>query len=76
MVDVIAIGELLIDMIADKPGLSLEEQSSFKRFAGGAPANFSAGIQCLGLSLGLISKVGNDFFGHFLINELRKAKWI
>ncbi|MHA2245657.1 MAG: carbohydrate kinase family protein [Candidatus Hodarchaeales archaeon] len=74
MVDVIAIGELLIDMIADNPGLPLEEQSSFKRFAGGAPANFAAGIRCLGLSSGMITKVGNDFFGRFLINTLKKAK--
>jgi len=74
MVDVIAIGELLIDMIADIPGFPLEEQTTFKRFAGGAPANFVAGIQRLGLSSGIITKVGNDFFGHFLINKLKEAQ--
>jgi sugar/nucleoside kinase (ribokinase family) len=73
IMDVIAIGELLIDMIADMPGLPLEEQTTFKRFAGGAPANFAAGVQCLGLSSGLITKVGNDFFGRFLINKLKEA---
>ena len=71
MVDVIAIGELLIDMIADIPGKSLELQTSFKRFAGGAPANFAVGIQRLGLSSGLITKVGDDFFGRYLIKTLK-----
>jgi len=74
MVDVIAIGELLIDMIADTPGLPLEKQITFKRFAGGAPANFAVGIKCLGLTSGVISKVGNDFFGRFLLEALKKEQ--
>ena len=74
MVDVIAIGELLIDMIADMPAKPLEEQTNFKRFAGGAPANFAVGIQHLGLSSGMITKVGDDFFGRFLINTLENEQ--
>jgi len=71
--DVIAIGELLIDLIADLPGKPLETQTTFNRFAGGAPANFAAGVRCLGLSSGMITKVGNDFFGRFLIDKLKDA---
>ena len=74
MVDVIAIGELLIDMIADNPGLRLEEQITFKRFAGGAPANFAVGIKRLGLTSGVITKVGDDFFGRFLLETLKKEQ--
>ncbi len=74
MVDVIAIGELLIDMIADIPGKSLESQTSFKRFAGGAPANFAVGVQRLGLTSGLITKVGADFFGRYLIKTLKNER--
>ncbi|MHA2180072.1 MAG: carbohydrate kinase family protein [Promethearchaeota archaeon] len=74
MVDVIAIGELLIDMIAEKSGLPLEEQITFKRYAGGAPANFAVGVKHLGLSSGIITKVGNDFFGRFLIKTLNDKK--
>jgi len=74
MVDVISIGELLIDMVADMPGLPLEEQATYKRFAGGAPANFAAGVRRLGLSSGMITKVGNDFFGHFLIKKLKEVR--
>lgn len=74
MVDVIAIGELLIDLISDKPGFPLEDQTTFNRFAGGAPANFAVGIRSLGLSSGMITKVGNDFFGRFLIEKLKEVR--
>ena len=72
MVEVIAIGEILIDMIADMPAKPLEAQTTFKRFAGGAPANFAVGVRHLGLSSGMITKVGDDFFGNFLIKTLEK----
>ena len=35
--NVIAIGELLIDLIADLPSKPIEEKKTFTRFAGGAP---------------------------------------
>jgi fructokinase len=73
-VDVIAIGELLIDLIAEGYNLPLKEQTTFKRFAGGAPANFAVGIKCLGLTSGLITKVGDDFFGDFLLDTLKEKE--
>lgn len=72
MVDVIAIGELLIDLIAEHPSKRMEDQTNFRRFSGGAPANFAVGVKKLGLSSGLITKVGDDFFGRFLIEKLEK----
>jgi fructokinase len=72
MVDVIAIGELLIDLIAEHPSTRMEDQTTFRRFAGGAPANFAVGVKKLGLSSGLITKVGTDFFGRFLVETLEK----
>jgi len=72
MVQVIAIGELLVDLIADNYNLPLKKQTTFKRFAGGAPANFAVGIKRLGNSSGVITKVGEDFFGHFLLDILKE----
>ena len=74
MTDVIAIGELLIDLIAEGYDLPLKDQTTFKRFAGGAPANFAVGVKCLGLTSGLITKVGNDFFGDFLLDTLKEKE--
>ena len=45
VVDVIGIGELLIDLIADNPGTRMEDQTTFKRFVRGAPANFTVGVK-------------------------------
>ncbi len=72
MVDVIGIGEFLIDLIADDIGIRMEDQTTFKRFPGGAPANFCVGVNKLGLSAGLITKVGDDFFGRFLLKTLER----
>ena len=69
-IEVIAIGELLIDMIADNPGMKMEFQTSFTRYPGGAPANFAVNVRRLGINSGVITKIGDDFFGRFLIDTL------
>ena len=74
MVEVIAIGELLIDLIASDPSLAMEAQTTFTRFPGGAPANFAVGVRRLGLTSGMITKVGDDFFGKFLLDTLKKEE--
>jgi len=67
VVDVIGIGELLIDLIADTPAMA-----TFRRFPGGAPANFCVGVRKLGLLSGMVTKVGDDFFGRFLLKALKE----
>ena len=64
MFDVVALGELLIDMIpvTRPPGL----KPVYEVNPGGAPANVLAAISRLGGSTTFIGKVGDDFFGHFL----------
>ena len=71
MVDIITIGELLIDMIGQEQ-TRLDKMKVFKRFPGGAPANVAVGIARLGGRVGMITRVGNDFFGDFLISKLRR----
>ncbi|MGQ4834030.1 MAG: carbohydrate kinase family protein [Candidatus Asgardarchaeia archaeon] len=70
---VYAIGEVLIDFIAkeEKP---LSEVTHFEKHAGGAPTNVLVALSRLGISTSLISKVGNDPFGKFLISKLSEEK--
>jgi len=68
--EIAAIGEILIDFIAEQEA-PLEDVQSFRKFAGGAPANVVVGIRRLGIPVILISKVGNDAFGQFLIKSLQ-----
>ncbi len=62
--DVIALGELLIDMTDN--GLSGQGNTLFEANPGGAPCNVLAMLNKLGHKVGFIGKVGDDIFGHKL----------
>ncbi len=73
MPEVIALGELLIDFVPTVSGVTLIEAPAFKKAPGGAPANVAAGLAKLGVSAGFMGKVGDDPFGHFLVQTLVEA---
>lgn len=71
MYDVVALGEALIDFTmvsADGEGYP-----TMAAHPGGAPANFLAALSKFGARTALISKVGDDSFGHLLLGTLAKA---
>jgi fructokinase len=72
MPDVLTLGELLIDFVPDRSGVTLGEAESFLKAAGGAPANVAVGLRRLGVEAGFIGKVGDDPFGHWLADVLRR----
>ena len=66
MADIICIGEMVIDFL---PG---QEAGSYIRNAGGAPANVAISVARNGIPSGMYTKVGDDDFGRFLHDTLRK----
>ena len=71
MVDVVALGELLIDFTcisADGEGYP-----TMAAHPGGAPANFLAALAKFGAKTALLGKVGSDAFGKLLLGTLRDA---
>lgn len=62
--DVVALGELLIDMTDN--GVSNQGNTLFEANPGGAPCNVLAILNKLGRKVGFIGKVGDDIFGHKL----------
>lgn len=70
MYDVTALGELLIDFTP--AGVSEQGNICFERNPGGAPANVLACISKLGGKTAFIGKVGDDIFGHYLADVLKK----
>ena len=66
MNDLYAVGEMVIDFI---PG---SEEASYIRKAGGAPANVAIAAAKNGLNASMCCKVGDDNFGHFLMDTLAK----
>ena len=69
MYDVVAIGELLIDFTPG--GVTSEGTALFERNPGGAPGNVLAIIAKMGKKTALISKVGDDQFGRFLLSTMK-----
>ncbi|MFC7371668.1 aminoimidazole riboside kinase [Fictibacillus iocasae] len=62
---VISLGEALIDFIP------LDEQNiTYQKSPGGAPANVAVGLARLGLRSVFLGKVGDDVLGNFLIETL------
>jgi fructokinase len=73
MADVVAFGELLVDFVPAAGPESLIAAETFKKAAGGAPANVAAGLARLGVSSAFMGMTGEDGFGRFLAGELLKA---
>lgn len=71
MIDVAALGELLIDFTC----LSVDADGypTMAAHPGGAPANFLATLSKFGASTALLAKVGTDSFGRMLIERLRSV---
>jgi fructokinase len=70
MFDVVALGELLIDFTP--VGKFEAERRLFEENPGGAPANVLAALAKLGMRGAFLGMVGNDQFGVFLKETLKK----
>ena len=70
--DVVCLGEMLIDMFPAEVGKRLVEVSAFRPKPGGAPANVAVCLARLGIQSAFIGKVGDDAFGHHLVNVLAR----
>jgi fructokinase len=69
--DVVCLGELLVDMFPAEVGRSLTEVTAFRPKPGGAPANVAVAAARLGADSAFVGKVGDEAFGHHLANVLR-----
>lgn len=68
--DVLSLGELLIDFVAQDRADSLECVTGFSKASGGAPANVAVGIARLGGCSAFSGRVGADPMGRFLKHTL------
>ncbi|MDY7559496.1 5-dehydro-2-deoxygluconokinase [Pseudomonas sp. 10B1] len=68
--DLICLGRLGVDLYAQQVGARLEDVSSFAKYLGGSSANIAFGTARLGLKSAMLSRVGDDHMGRFLIESL------
>ncbi|GAB4446118.1 MAG: carbohydrate kinase [Anaerolineae bacterium] len=69
--DIVTLGELLVDMFPAELGRRLAEVTAFHPKPGGAPANVAVAAAKLGAAAAFVGKVGDDAFGHHLIEVLK-----
>lgn len=72
-VDVLCVGETLVDMISLEQAESLAHATRFERRMGGSPANVAAQVARLGGRSAIVSKVGVGAFGSYCREALAAA---
>jgi sugar/nucleoside kinase (ribokinase family) len=70
--DVLTIGEMVVDFISVEKTDTLSNASTFERHLGGSPANIAVYVSKLGGASAVIAKTGIGAFGKFLKSELQR----
>ena len=70
--DVTTYGRSSIDLYSQKVGSPFEDIPGFHAFVGGSPLNIAVGCSRLGLKASLLTGVGKDKVGDFLLKFLNK----
>ena len=74
--DVTTYGRSSIDLYSQEVGAAFEDIPGFHAFVGGSPLNIAVGCSRLGLKASLLTGVGKDKVGDFLLNFLKKENVI
>jgi 5-dehydro-2-deoxygluconokinase len=69
--DILAIGRSGIDLYSNDVGAPFEQITSFAAYVGGCPTNISVGTRRLGCRSALLTAVGEDKVGDFILHFLQ-----
>jgi 5-dehydro-2-deoxygluconokinase len=70
--DVITMGRCSVDLYGQQIGSRLEDITSFAKSVGGSPSNIAIGTARLGLKVGLITRVGDEQMGRFVLEQMAR----
>lgn len=70
--EMLVIGRLGVDLYPLQSGVRLEDVVNFGKFLGGSAANVSVAAARYGHDAALVSRVGDDAFGRYLLRELER----
>jgi fructokinase len=68
---VVCVGEALVDFLPGEVGGRVRDTETWIRCSGGSPANVAVGVARLGGCAAMLGVVGEDEFGHYLVQALR-----
>ncbi|WP_395054556.1 carbohydrate kinase family protein [Flavobacterium sp.] len=69
-IDIICIGEVLIDFIGHEINTSINRTKNYHRFLGGSPTNVAVNASRLGLKSLLVATCGQDGLGDYIVRKL------
>ena len=72
MIDVLCMGRSSIDLYAHEIGVPITDVKRFDAYVGGCPTNVSVGTRRLGLRSALLTAVGTDQVGDFVLDFLKR----
>ena len=72
-IDILCVGEVLVDFIGHQEGVLINETRDYHRYLGGSPTNVAINSTRLGLNTIMVATVGNDGFGSYITNRLASA---
>lgn len=70
-IDIICIGEVLIDFIGHEVNTSINRTKDYHRFLGGSPTNVAVNAARLGLKSILVASCGQDGLGDYVVRKLK-----
>ncbi|MCV9936719.1 5-dehydro-2-deoxygluconokinase [Boseaceae bacterium BT-24-1] len=70
--DLISIGRSSVDLYGQQIGGRLEDMASFSKAVGGCPTNIAIGTARLGLKSAVITRVGAEQMGRFILEQLQR----
>ncbi len=68
--DIICAGESLIDFIGTQHEHPISRIKDYHRYLGGSPTNVAMNMARLGLQVEMVSSIGNDGFGEYILERL------
>lgn len=72
VLDLISIGRSSVDLYGQQIGGRLEDMASFSKAVGGCPTNIAIGTARLGLKSAVITRVGDEQMGRFILEQLQR----
>ncbi len=72
--DLITMGRSSIDLYANEVGAAFADIKSFAAYVGGSPTNIAVGAQRLGLRAAVLTAVGEDPVGDFILKFLQTER--
>ncbi len=70
-IDIICVGEVLIDFIGHEINTSINKTKDYHRFLGGSPTNVAVNASRIGLKPILVASCGQDGLGDYIVRKLK-----